>query len=658
MGIKQKFFALTGLVGIILAVVSIIGYYGASNAVRDGVEQEIAAIVSEQNARIDGWLAEKGRIAKSDASLLSAISNNKELMDTKEVLLVYDDDKEVLVITHGNEHGAFVSSLNGNRTGQINPNDREWYVDLKKGKGFHFTEPYMSKTSKKLVVSACAPYNDASGKFYGGVCENITLDVLGEKVKELKYRGEGNGVIISGAGKVLASSREGIEQMSEAKDMPGIGQYIDEMKTKGSGYLNIEINGEALVFCYATVPSTGWLIGISAPDSFVFASLYSLRTTFIILIVVGVLLIMAACLTFSNKITRCVLTLNERANELANGNLRLPDIQLATSDELGNLGAAFNVMQQNLKKLISSIAHTSEQVAASAEELTAGAHQSAEAATNVAQTVVDVANGMEKQVDSVDHVKVNVDTVFSDISQMNDKTKHVADNAVQTKEVAEHGEQLMQTAVSRIESIEASVMASADVVRKLGENSQQIGQIIETISSIADQTNLLALNAAIEAARAGEAGRGFSVVAEEVRKLAEQSQTATEEIKSRIANIQQETENAVVSMQQGTTEVEQGAEAIRKVGEQFSDILNMVGSIEGQIQDINESVKTVSEGTTNIVKAVDDIDEISRATSSHTHTISAAAEEQSASSEEIASASRALADLAGDLQATTQRFKV
>ncbi|MDO4203897.1 MAG: HAMP domain-containing methyl-accepting chemotaxis protein [Selenomonadaceae bacterium] len=383
-----------------------------------------------------------------------------------------------------------------------------------------------------------------------------------------------------------------------------------------------------------------------------------MRITYGVLIIVGVMLLMGACLFFANKITSAIMALDARAIELSNGNLRLPDLEISSNDELGNLAAAFNTMQKNIKGLITRITNTSEQVAASAEELTAGAHQSAEAATDVAQTVVDVATGMESQVKSVNNVKVNVDTVFEDINQMTEKAKNVTDNSVQTKKVAEHGEVLMQGAVKRMESIESTVTATADVVKKLGENSQQIGAIVETISSIADQTNLLALNAAIEAARAGEAGRGFSVVAEEVRKLAEQSQTATEEIKERITNIQQDTDAAVSAMEQGTVEVGRGTEAIREVGEQFGEILSMVGSIEEQIQDINLSVQTVSGGTTNIVSAVEEIDEVSRVTSGHTQTISAAAEEQSASSQEIASASQALATLAGELQETTRQFKV
>lgn len=264
---------------------------------------------------------------------------------------------------------------------------------------------------------------------------------------------------------------------------------------------------------------------------------------------------------------------------------------------------------------------------------------------------------MEKQLTNIDTAKENVDSASEDINSMTVQAREAAENSASTKEAAIRGESLMQGAMTRMEQIEKSVMSSADVVKKLGENSQQIGQIVESISAIADQTNLLALNAAIEAARAGEAGRGFSVVAEEVRKLAEQSQDSAEEIKKRIFVIQKDTEEAVVSMQSGTDEVQQGTAAIREVGEQFSKIMEMVNDIEAQVRGISTSVDKVSTNTTNIVSAVDDIDDVSRKTSEHTQAISAAAEEQSASSEEIASASQALATLATDLQTAIGKFK-
>ncbi len=265
---------------------------------------------------------------------------------------------------------------------------------------------------------------------------------------------------------------------------------------------------------------------------------------------------------------------------------------------------------------------------------------------------------MNQQLGDIDGAKKNVNEVFTDITTMTARTRQVTEAALSTSEAAQQGEHLMNDATEKMEHIEKSVMDSADVVRTLGENSQQIGQIVEAISSIADQTNLLALNAAIEAARAGEHGRGFAVVAEEVRKLAAESQTSAEQIKERILTIQQDTDRAVAAMEQGTGEVQSGTQAIRDVGVQFEEIMRKVNGIKEKVDEISSSVNSVSDGAGNIVAAVDSIDSISRKTADHTTTISASTEEQSASNEEIAAASQALANLAADMQTAINKFKL
>ncbi len=358
-----------------------------------------------------------------------------------------------------------------------------------------------------------------------------------------------------------------------------------------------------------------------------------------------------------NSIELALEELTRVSEMMAKGDLT-HKVELEGDNELTELGHCNNRMVDAVRTLIEKISHGAEQVAASSEELTASSQQAAEAATHVAQTIVEVAGGMDKQLTSVDSAKQHVDKAFIDMEAMTKKAGQVSENTEQMARAADHGAQLMHNAMDKMNGIEQSVANSAQVVRKLGENSKQIGQIVESISAIADQTNLLALNAAIEAARAGEAGRGFSVVAEEVRKLAEQSQLSAEEIKSRISVIQGDTEEAVVAMEAGTNEVALGTQAIREVGEQFKDITARVASIETDMKEINGAVQTVSKGMQGIIEAMDVIDEVSRDTSEETQTISAAAEEQSASSEEIASASHSLADLAMELQTSTSAFKV
>ena len=349
--------------------------------------------------------------------------------------------------------------------------------------------------------------------------------------------------------------------------------------------------------------------------------------------------------------------LNRVSGMMAQGDLT-HNVNLEGNNELTALGDSNNRMVEAVRKLVEKISHGAEQVAASSEELTATSQQAAEAATHVAQTIIEVAGGMDKQMNSVETAKQHVDSAVNDMEAMTRKADVVRENTEQMAVAADHGAQLMNDAMDKMNGIETSVANSAKVVRKLGENSKQIGAIVESISAIADQTNLLALNAAIEAARAGEAGRGFSVVAEEVRKLAEQSQQSAEEIKNRISTIQGDTEEAVVAMEAGTNEVALGTQAIRKVGEQFKDITDRVNSIKTEMEEINGAVKTVSQGMQGIIVAMDTIDSVSRTTSEETQTISAAAEEQSASSQEIASASHSLADLAMELQTSTGAFRI
>jgi methyl-accepting chemotaxis protein len=200
------------------------------------------------------------------------------------------------------------------------------------------------------------------------------------------------------------------------------------------------------------------------------------------------------------------------------------------------------------------------------------------------------------------------------------------------------------------------VTSSAAIVGKLGERSKDIGQIVQTISSIASQTNLLALNAAIEAARAGEQGRGFAVVAEEVRKLAEQSETAAKQIAGLIQETQQDTDKAVHAMQEGSQEVRVGTEVVNGAGQTFREIAQSIAQVSSQVAAIASAIQHMADSSQEIVAAVQDIDTVTKSTAEQTQTVSAATEEQSAAMEEIASSSAVLAKLAEELQGTIKQF--
>jgi methyl-accepting chemotaxis protein len=206
-------------------------------------------------------------------------------------------------------------------------------------------------------------------------------------------------------------------------------------------------------------------------------------------------------------------------------------------------------------------------------------------------------------------------------------------------------------------SVEEIVNDSAATVDKLGQSSQEIGQIVETISGIAEQTNLLALNAAIEAARAGEHGRGFAVVADEVRKLAEASQTAAQQITSLIAGIQKDTSDAVNSMKKGSTAVREGTSSVEQLRDAFQAIRNASNIVVESAQRMIGDLQTVAADASTIGEKSASISSKGRQVAEEMESVSAASEEQSASAGEIASASKALAELAQTLQNPLHKFQ-
>lgn len=661
MGIKQRFMVMIGLVVLLLAAVSGIGYYMAQSILSDSVRSQLTAIVKDQGSQLDTWIESKAAILDGVGNALS--KQSAEVSTTKQTLPYLGaiaGDKEILDLTSGSDSGNSFSYVDGDITNDFDARTRDWYKEAKNTGSSLFTEAYVSSggsSDGKIVISYAVPLKADSGKTIGALCEDIDLSVLENVVKKVNYEGQGTGIIIDKKGQIIASSGEE-KVMSLIHDDKELTSHYDAMLAQPTGYFEISRGGETEMFAYTTLERPGWIVGLFVPKDYVFASLTKLKIVYTVLCLLGLILITIGGAIFAKQITSVVVRLKDHAVELSQGNLAVADLEVTSNDEFGDLTNSFNTMKAHLHALIKQMSSVSEQVAAASEELTAGAHQSAEASTNVAETITKIAEGMQNQNNSIDEAKKEVDAVFTEMQAMTDNTKLIADTSNDTAIAAKTGEQLMNNAMQKMEHIESSVMSSADTVRILGENSKEIGAIVETIVAIADQTNLLALNAAIEAARAGEAGKGFAVVAEEVRKLAAESQTSAEKIKEKISSIQVDTNQAVIAMQEGTVEVQAGTEAINEVGRQFKDIMQKVSDIKTQIDAFHAASSRITNGAERIVGAVDSIDEVSRETASHTETISAAAEQQSASSTEIASSSDSLAKMASELQNATNKFKL
>lgn len=662
MKIKQQFCAMIALIGILLAGACGIGYYTSYMMLDENIQSKMTAIVQTRANILNTWIETKAYIADGAGSALS--SQPPAIMESEAAipfLTAANADKKILDMTVGSKIGSAYSLVDGNLSANgYNPTERAWYKDVVSLKRGMFTEAYINKggsSDGKVVISYAVPVKDASGNINGALCEDIALDDLQEIIQEIKYEGQGTALVADKNGQIIATSGDE-ELMSTLSNHQDLAPYYMKMLSISSGYFELERNGSTELFAYTTIDKPGWIVGMFVPKDYVFASLNNLKLAYGLIFIISILLLGIGGSAFAHRIVSIIHRLKDYASELSEGNLAIAELKITSKDEFGELTEAFNGMRAHLHDLIEQISDISDQVASSSEELTAAAKQSAEASTDVAKTVSSISDGMQRQNSSINEAKAKVDKVFIDMNSLEDSASELAQNSNNAADAAKIGQNLMDTAVQRMQHIENNVLSSAQTVRILGENSKEISAIVDTIVAIADQTNLLALNAAIEAARAGEAGKGFAVVAEEVRKLAAASQSAAEEIKGKISSIQKDTSQAVTAMENGTSEVKDGTEAITEVGMQFNEIMQSVTDMNNKIDAFRSTFKAMTEGASNIVIAVDDIDAVSRDTAAHAETISSAAEEQSASAEEIYTSSESLAKMAMCLQESAKKFNL
>lgn len=350
---------------------------------------------------------------------------------------------------------------------------------------------------------------------------------------------------------------------------------------------------------------------------------------------------------------------NKQLRAIAEGEGDLTrELKVSSKDELGMLAISFNQMLHNLRELILQIKGNAQQVAASAEQLSASSEQTSRATEQISATMQNLAEGTEIQAQNVQESHNEVDQMASGISQIARRAEQVSSTAVQTSELAADGNLTVQEAVHQMNNIGETMTHLAELVGRLGDRSQQIGQIVHVITEIAAQTNLLALNAAIEAARAGDHGRGFAVVADEVRKLAEQSSDSAREITQLVEIIRSETIEAVASMNTGKEEVTAGIQGVTRAGEVFSNIRGAVDGVASQVQDVSTASRSLTDSTDKVAQAMQAMAEVTQNAVSRTLDVSAAAQEQLASMEEIYTSAASLTRLAEELERGIGRFKV
>ncbi|SFR09624.1 methyl-accepting chemotaxis protein [Desulfoscipio geothermicus] len=490
--------------------------------------------------------------------------------------------------------------------------DRSYFTEVMAGKEYSVSDVVISRSNGKPIVVIGTPIKK-NGGIEGVFQISLILAGLDNILAASKTGQTDYSFITDSKGKVVAHPDHQIA--AKRTDFSALAPVETAIKGQNKGSLEYLIDGTSWQSYYCVTPFLKWVVVTQQTTAEATAEANILAQNTLLVLALGALAAVLVGVLFSTMTIRPLNALKKELLSLAEGDLT-QNVQVKSRDEIGELAHTFNKTVVQLRELIVGIKASSNQLSSHSQELASSSEE-------VSATIEEVA-GTANEVAAIS-------------TQGAENAEESARESEQVLQVAVEGNQAVRQTIEKMGSISSASENVSSAIEKLSKQSNKIGEIINTITNIADQTNLLALNAAIEAARAGEHGRGFSVVAEEVRNLAEQSATAANEITDLIKEIQFGVEEAIRAMRYGNEEVSEGAQIANNAGASLEQIIKAIEKNIAVIKDVADGAKQINEGTQQLTAANEQI----------TSTI-----------QQVSGAAQELANIAFELRNRTERFKV
>ena len=571
---------------VVIAAFSLFTLYNdylQRNAIRANLESYLHEMGNVTANNIQNWLS--GRILLVE-NVAQAIVRDAE--PAKVISLL---EQKALTSTFsysylGTESGEFFMRPDDEMPADYDPRTRPWYKDALSAGGTTLTEPYVDAATKALIITIATPAKPA-----GVVGGDLSLQVLVDIINSLDFNGNGYAFLVSADGQILVHPDRDLV-MKNLKDV-----FPDNTPRIGSDFTEAELNGETRILTFAPVkglPSVNWYVGLSIDKTKAYAALSKFRTSAIIATIIAVVLIMLLLSMLISVLMQPLNVMGKAMQDIAQGEGDLTKrLEIQSNDEFGALATAFNRFVERI--------HSSIREVSSATGLV----------NEVAKLVVNASNSSML---NSDEQASRTNSVAAAINQLGAAAQEIARNAADAstqasdaRQQAEDGRQVVEKTIKAMNELSAKISASCSNIETLNGKTVNIGQILEVIKSISQQTNLLALNAAIEAARAGEAGRGFAVVADEVRNLAHRTQESAQEIEKMIEELQVGSRESVTTMTESQRYSEESVEIANQAGERLGSVTQRIGEIDG----MNQSVATATEEQTSVIESLNvDINEI------------------------------------------------
>ena len=540
--------------------------------------------------------------------------------------------------------------------------NQSWYTMAKSvNNAVEWSDPYYDETTNITMITAAAPYYDNTGKFLGVTTGDVDLANLQKLVNSIKVGESGRAFLIGKDGTYIAYNDAGAKTIRQMKvkisedenvSLKDLGKL---MTSTGKGKGQYEENGDAMHTYFTSLEQTGWILALAIPEKELYGALNNLMMRSMVIIAIATVIIILGISYYSSYIRNSVQNVNRFSRIIAQGDLT-QTITAKSEDEIGQMIENLNEMVSSMRHVITDVVSNITNLVQTSGTLAESADQTQKANEQVADTMQTLAHQKSEEQRIFVGTYETTHQISEGMKEIAVTVRHVVTSSEKTSEESIAGNKVVSDAITQMKEINTQVINASYVVNLLGEKSKEIDQIVALITSISEQTNLLALNAAIEAARAGEHGRGFAVVAEEVRKLAEQSGHAAENIGQLIKVIQLEISNAVKSMTQGTRSAEEGIILVEKAGVSFNTISGSVADVTKQVSAVANTIESIYNNTSQLSESMDTLSSLSSTSLEGIEGIAAAIEEQAALAKEVSSAADSLSEMSSSLESDIKKF--
>ncbi len=535
---------------------------------------------------------------------------------------------------------------------------RPYYKPFMAADGLYYSEPYVDLASNNILIGIFYPIKNDNNERIGFSAADIAFKDIPSIMKSYSLGSTGYSMLLSKSGDILYHPDQEKVLKEKITDTPGeLGEIGKKMLAGESGIQLYNDNGERRYIGYATSKDTGWSVGLTISEKEVLAELRTFTGITLGAFAAAAILLVIICYITLRYLLRAIPQLLSKIKLIEQGDLTV-HLDAKSNNEIGQIALGLNTMVQKIQGMLQMVSNSAQVLNQSSNDLQSISARTAITMNDTSTAINEIANATNYQSINTENILQKTGSLSSQIDEMTTDTQ-VMETMVQTA-VGQSGQGLAVVEQLSLWSEEnhRSTQAVSSIIQEIDMSRNEISSFVDTVKQIAAQTNLLALNASIEAARAGEHGRGFAVVAQEVRKLAEQTALATEEINKKVRLIEDKTTLSVEHTMRGMEIAEQNAQSVEDTKQVFFSINKDLEALKLRMNNISRSTANVHEHMDEILQALEVISSTTEENSASTEEVSASTQEQLDSIEQVAALSRELNQLSNKLQEQLSQFKV